>query len=132
MLLERGLRRTPIRLEILSLFLKYPHALAHRDIEAHLHICHDRVTIYRALDVFEKSGILHKVPDTNNEIKYALCAHDCSAEAHQDSHVHFICQKCHHTYCLNDVHIPIIKVPSEFVIDDFSYTLSGTCKKCRR
>jgi Fur family transcriptional regulator, ferric uptake regulator len=131
-LLEHGLKRTPIRIEMIGLFLKHSHALAHRDIEDSLNIGHDRVTIYRALDTFEKSGILHKVPDSNNEVKYGLCSDNCTADLHQDSHVHFICQKCHKTFCLKDVHVPAIKIPAEFTVKDYNFTLTGVCKKCSR
>lgn len=129
---EHGLKRTPIRIEMINLFLKNPHALAHRDIEGRLHIDHDRVTVYRALDTFEKSGILHKVPDSNNEVKYGLCSNHCTEQGHRDSHVHFICHKCLKTFCLNDVHVPAIKVPTDFSVEDYSFTITGLCKKCQK
>jgi len=131
LLKKHGLKKTVIRTEILSLFMKHSFALSASDIESKMKAGHDRVTIYRALNSFVDNGILHKVPDESNNTKFALCSDTCPDEAHTDQHVHFICHECHQTYCLEDVHIPMIKLPNNFAVDSFSFTVNGICETCK-
>ncbi len=128
---KHGLKKTPLRLEMLDLFMNNHFALSASDIESRLKANHDRVTVYRALNAFEENGILHKAPDDGYGIKYAMCSDNCPDQAHEDHHVHFICHECHHTYCLDHVHIPMIKLPEDYAVDTFTYTVNGVCKACK-
>ena len=136
LLQQRGLKKTPVRLAILRLFIQHNFALSASDIEVLVkarydRIQPDRVTVYRTLSTFEKSGIIHKAPDEGYGVKYALCSEHCPKNAHEDAHVHFICHQCNHTYCLEDTHIPMIKLPGDYAVEGFSYTINGVCKTCK-
>ena len=126
-----GLKKTPIRTEILDLFMSHDFALSARDIIARMKAGHDRVTVYRALASFEKHDILHKASEDGQGVKYALCSHNRRDETHNDQHAHFICDECHKTYCLEEVIIPKIEVSNEFLVDRINYTLRGICKDCQ-
>jgi len=126
-----GLKKTPIRTEILELFMKHDFALSASGILAKMTAGHDKVTIYRALSSFEEHGILHRASEDGQGIKYALCGHSCPDEIHADQHAHFVCDKCHQTYCLEDVVIPEVSVSNDFSVNRVSYTLSGICKGCK-
>ncbi len=130
LLRNHGLRRTQIRTEMLSLFIKHDTALSASDIIAKMRIKLDRVTVYRALSSFEAHGILHRASEDERGIKYALCEQHCPDEAHADQHAHFICYQCHQTFCLEDVKVPEVTVSSKFSVDRTNYTLSGTCQAC--
>jgi Fur family ferric uptake transcriptional regulator len=130
LLRAHGLRKTPIRTEMLTLFMKHNAALSASDIIAKLKSGHDRVTVYRALGSFEERGILHRASEDERGVKYALCGQHCPDEPHADQHAHFICQECHETYCLEEVKVPKVAVSDEFLVDRTNYTLSGTCKAC--
>ena len=130
LLSKHGLRKTPIRTEILSLFTKYDTALSASDIFSKMKFKHDRVTVYRALSSFEEHGILHRASEDERGIKYALCGQHCPDEPHVDQHAHFVCNQCHQTYCLEDVKVPKVAVSKEFLVDYQNYTLSGTCRVC--
>ena len=125
-----GLRKTPIRMEMLALFIKHDTALAASDIIANMKLKLDRVTVYRALSSFEEHGILHRASEDERGIKYALCGQHCPDEAHADQHAHFICEQCHKTYCLDTIKVPEVVVSDEFSVNRTNYTLSGTCKAC--
>ena len=125
-----GLRRTPIRTEMLALFIKHDIALSASDIIAKMKLHLDRVTVYRALSSFEERGILHRASEDERGVKYALCGQHCPNEPHTDQHAHFICQECQQTYCLEEVKVPRVAVSDEFSVDRSNYTLSGTCKTC--
>ena len=129
LLKQHGLRKTSIRIEILDLFRQQPHALSASDLERTL-THYDRVTVYRTLNAFEASGLIHQVPDEGYGVKYALCSPSCPDQTHDDEHVHFICQRCRHTFCLEEVHIPTVELPGEYAIQGFRYTVSGVCKEC--
>jgi len=131
LLKAHGLKRTPIRTEILDLFMNHDVALSASDIIGKMKADHDRVTVYRALNSFEEHGILHRASEEGQAIKYALCGQHCPDEPHNDKHAHFICDECHQTYCLEDVEVPKVKVSDEFSVNRVNYTLSGICKDCK-
>src|ERR1700682_5066113 len=97
---------TDSRKQILSLFLKHPGAFSHGDIEKKVGQEFDRVTIYRTLQTFLDKGIIHNIPTADNFVQYALCRDNCSAGHHEDHHVHFVCDVCGNTICLDDVTVP--------------------------
>ena len=125
-----GLRKTPIRTEMLALFIKHDTALSASDIIARMKSKHDRVTVYRALSSFEDHGILHRASEDERGVKYALCGQHCPGESHADQHAHFICDQCHQTYCLEDIKVPRVTVSDEFSVNRTNYTLGGTCRVC--
>lgn len=130
MLQSHGLRRTIIRTQILELFMKNSHAMSAADLLEQMDSSQDRVTVYRALTSFEKKGILHKASEDGQGIKYALCNHSCPDESHTEKHAHFVCDECHHTYCLEKVTVPEINLSDSFKVNAVNYTLSGICKDC--
>lgn len=127
----QGLKKTPIRTEMLTLFMAHDFALSANDIVARMKAGHDKVTVYRALASFEENGILHKASDAGQGVKYALCGHNCPNEIHTDQHAHFVCDECNQTYCLEDVKVPEVEVSGEFSVNRVNYTLGGICKECK-
>lgn len=121
---------THSRQKILELFRKHDGALAHADIEKKTREEFDRVTIYRTLQTFVEKGIVHVIPSADNSVLYALCKSHCTQESHNDNHVHFICDNCDTTYCLESVVIPPIKLPEGFKLSATNMLVSGICKKC--
>jgi Fur family ferric uptake transcriptional regulator len=105
---------TGSRKSILELFLHSKGALAHADIEKQTGEKFDRVTVYRTLQSFMEKGIIHTIPTADNSIRYALCKDDCSQGHHHDNHVHFICNECNKTICLETVTVPEVKLPKGF------------------
>ncbi len=121
---------TESRQKILELFHQSASALAHADIEKLTGEQFDRVTIYRTLQTFVEKGIIHTIPSTDNAVYYALCRDECSAGHHKDDHVHFICDDCGTTYCLDHVIIPNIVLPKGFLSKQTDVLVSGICKNC--
>ena len=128
---KNSLSITDSRLQILGLFYDAPGALAHSDIEKRTSDKIDRVTIYRTLQTFEEKGLIHTIPTPDNSVKYALCKHECAEGHHHDNHVHFICQHCGTTTCLDDVLVPDVKLPSGFAPLQANMVVEGICKNCR-
>ncbi len=128
---QNRLSITGSRQEILELFIKTSGALSHADIEKSTGESFDRVTVYRTLQIFVEKGIIHLIPTTDNSIKYALCKNDCAPGHHHDNHVHFICDECEKTICLDDVNIPIVKLPKGFTPTGAEMVVTGVCGECR-
>ena len=121
---------TDSRRKILEMFIRANGALAHADIENQSGTEFDRVTIYRTLQTFVEKGIIHTIPTADNSVRYALCKDECSEGHHHDDHVHFMCDGCGTTYCLDHVSVPEIKLPEGFTATQTDVLVSGKCKKC--
>ena len=119
------------RKKILELFINSTGALAHADIEKSTGDNFDRVTVYRTLQTFVEKGIIHLIPTTDNSILYALCKDNCEAGNHHDNHVHFICDVCNKTICLDEVTVPQVKLPKGFKPNNAAMVVSGVCGECK-
>ncbi len=128
---QNRLSVTDSRQKILELFLLMGGALSHADIEKNMPDSLDRVTVYRTLQTFVEKGIIHLIPTTDNSIKYALCKNDCAPGHHHDNHVHFICDECEKTICLDDVTIPAVKLPKGFTPQHAEMVVTGLCVDCK-
>lgn len=122
---------TESRQKIMQLFLTANGALAHADIEKKAGESFDRVTVYRTLQAFVEKGIIHLIPTRDNSIKYALCKDDCEEGHHHDNHVHFICDECNKTICLDDITVPQVKLPQGFTPQHAEMVVNGVCEDCK-
>ncbi|HMP92698.1 MAG TPA: transcriptional repressor [Phnomibacter sp.] len=123
---------TESRKAILRLFHQHTAgALKHSDIEKSLDQI-DRVTIYRTLQAFTEKGIIHSIPGSDGAARYALCRNGCDEDHHHDDHVHFVCKACGSTQCLEDVHIPFVKLPGGFEVSQVEMVITGYCNKCKQ
>ncbi len=64
-----------------------------------------------------------------NDMLYELCLSD-DDEEDEDMHVHFYCERCHRTYCLNDIHVPQVDLPAGYEQSSINYMIKGVCPKC--
>lgn len=105
------------------------HALSSNEIENKLQDP-DRITLYRTLKSFEEKGVIHRAIDGTQAAKYAICDSGCDEHSHQHQHVHFHCEKCGNTFCVDEVAIPDISMPSGYKIKDINIIVEGQCEKC--
>ncbi|TXH28200.1 MAG: transcriptional repressor [Cyclobacteriaceae bacterium] len=125
------LRTTTSREAILGLFIRNGFALSYSDIEREIAASFDRVTVYRTLKTFLDKGVIHKVLDDEGSLKYALCSDPCSTHEHHHEHVHFKCEKCGQTNCLESVTIPPVALPKGFSVKEMNLLIQGKCNKCQ-
>ena len=122
---------TASRKAILDVFLTSDNALSHQDVESRAKQF-DRVTIYRTLQTFLEKGIIHNIPSTDNITRYALCNEACIVSGHHhDNHVHFKCDSCGKTVCLDEVTIPKVQLPKGYTMKEINMVVNGVCKTCR-
>jgi Fur family ferric uptake transcriptional regulator len=122
---------TDTRVKILELFMNSSGALEHSSFEKLAGQAFDRVTVYRTLQTFLDKGIIHSIPTTDTSIRYALCKSDCSEHHHHDHHVHFKCEECGTTTCLDETDVPEIHLPKGYAIYNVDVVVSGVCKQCK-
>jgi Fur family ferric uptake transcriptional regulator len=123
---------TDSRKTILQLFMQSDGALAHMDIENNTGEEFDRVTIYRTLQTFVDKGIIHTIPSSDNAIRYALCKDACGEGHHHDNQIHFMCDCCGTTYCLDHVQVPTFQLPGGFLAARTDMVVSGSCNRCNQ
>ena len=126
---NHSLRITDMRKDVLKIFISHEEAISHQDIEASLPMS-DRITIYRTLKSFQDKGLIHQALDHTGVAKYALCADQCDEHHHHDQHVHFHCEECGNTFCIDNVQIPDIPMPKGYRFSSASMVINGTCERC--
>ena len=90
----------------------------------------DKSGIFRALTLFREHHMVHIIEDGGDGVRYELCrSHD--DEHDDDMHVHFFCEVCRQTYCLDNIKIPPVELPGGFVMNTVNYMVKGTCPNCR-
>ncbi len=123
------LRITDCRLHVIQLFLTERKALSQGDLENQLNQ-YDRVTLYRTLNSFLDSGIIHKIPNSEGVATYGLCHETCSPNQHDHNHIHFKCNSCGQIQCLDDKSVPNVMVPEGYHIEAVNMIVDGVCAKC--
>ncbi|MBK6264928.1 transcriptional repressor [Marivirga sp. S37H4] len=90
----------------------------------------DRITLYRTLKAFEAKGLVHSIDDGTGAPKYALCEANCNTTDHNDSHIHFHCDSCERTFCLQKFSIPEFDLPTNFIQQEVKLVVNGVCDQC--
>ena len=126
---NRNIKPTSMRELVLKVLSEQKAAISLTDLEQAFEKA-DRITLYRTLKTFEANKLIHRIDDGSGAIKYALCLEDCQCEL-DDLHVHFYCVKCKQTYCLNEIKIPEIKLPTNFELESVNMIVKGVCSNCK-
>lgn len=124
---QHEVKPTANRLTLLRELAKATHPLSLRDLEERIGTI-DKSNLFRALTLFRKAHLVHVIEDGSDSVKYELCR-DGSA-SHDDLHVHFHCELCHRTFCLEEVHIPCVVLPEGYRATSVNYVVKGICPEC--
>ena len=89
----------------------------------------DKSNISRTLTRFREHRLLHTIESEGEGMRYELCM-SSHHESDDDLHVHFYCEQCHKTFCLEHLPVPPIDVPEGFCLYSASYMLKGLCPLC--
>jgi Fur family ferric uptake transcriptional regulator len=138
LLRRTGLRRTPVRLGVLSVLAAAQQPLGVAQVLEKLPEHTDTVTVYRTLNTFTEKRVVHRVRGEDRTWRYALSAGGGSAEpAHAPhAHPHFVCETCGQVECLEESQIPgnfvrSLKVADGYEVHYPEVTLHGVCPKCQ-
>jgi len=125
----RNIKPTAMRELVLEVLTDQVSAISLSELEGKFSRA-DKSTLYRTLKTFEENKLIHSIDDGSGSVKYALCHESCDCDP-EDLHVHFLCTKCEQTYCLNDISIPDINLPSSFSLESVNMVVKGICSYCR-
>jgi Fur family ferric uptake transcriptional regulator len=89
----------------------------------------DKSGIFRTLSVFREQHLVHVIEDGSDGVRYELC-HSHNDEVDDDLHVHFYCERCQQTYCLDHIPVPGIDLPDGFIMSSVNYMVKGICPHC--
>ena len=124
-----GVRVTANRLLIVRTLSSAGRPLSMTELEDALESV-DKSVVFRSLQLFRENGLVHVLEDSGEGARYELChSHD---GINDDLHVHFYCERCHRTFCLEDTPIPSVPAPSGFTVHTSSHLLRGLCPNCRK
>ncbi|HXA01058.1 MAG TPA: transcriptional repressor [Cytophagaceae bacterium] len=127
---QHALKVTLSRVQMLTVFIKNKRVLAYSELQKKLGENFDRVTLYRTLQSFEEKGLIHTIPDQSGALSYALCNHEGIDHIHNDNHVHFKCNNCNLTLCLEDKIIPAVKLSKKLKPLKYTFLIEGLCENC--
>lgn len=128
---ERDIKPTAVRLMVLKAMLAHPYrAFSLADLEAALDTV-DKSTLSRTLRLFHDNLLIHSIYDGSGSMKYSVCGSGCQCTPDQ-LHVHFHCNRCGQTYCLENISIPSVRLPEGFLLENMNFVLKGVCDKCPR
>jgi Fur family transcriptional regulator, ferric uptake regulator len=117
------LNKTKSRKDILEVFLSNQAALSEKEIQMAIKNKYDRATVYRTLNTFSESGIIHVVNNESGHSRYLL-------RKQPEEHLHFRCHLCDKIICMTDIEIPEYQLPEGFTKTGANFLITGICKKC--
>jgi len=127
---SKNIRPTAMRQLVLQVLIDQNTAISLPELEQKFEKA-DKATLYRTLKTFEEKRLIHHIEDGTGAVKYALCHEKCNCQP-EDLHVHFLCTKCNQTYCLDEIQIPDIKLPSGFLLESVNLVVKGICSNCKK
>lgn len=126
---QKGVRLTSNRILVANELSRLSHPVSLTELEDYLPTM-DKSSIFRVLTLFREHDVVHSLEDGCGTTKYELCtSHDhCTLS---DQHVHFYCESCQRTYCLDSVTIPLVPLPPGFSLKSINYMVKGICPHCQ-
>lgn len=126
LLKEKGLKKTPQRVAILSILQSENLPMSEAAIKEKMGESFDRITFYRTIQTLLKSEVIHKIVLDNTLSQYALNA------SHTEKHIHFFCEKCHKIMCMYDTPQFIYQLPKGFQQIECNVIVRGICENCSK
>ena len=128
--IEHDIKPTANRTLVARALADSPRPLSLAELEEKL-LTLDRSSIFRALTLFREQHLVHVIEGGGEGVRYELCqSHD--HETDDDQHAHFHCEHCHRTFCLEDIPVPMVRLPEGYEMTSASYLIKGICPACAR
>ena len=127
---QHGVKATANRIVVLKQLAEAAMPLTLSELEYRI-LTIDKSGVFRALTLFREHHVVHAIDDAAGGTRYELC-HSNSSDGDDDLHVHFFCEQCHRTYCLEQTPLPEVTLPEEFLMTTASYMVKGICAGCQQ
>jgi len=127
---DKGLKPTPNRVIVARELMRATRPMSLLELDYKI-LTMDRSSIFRVLRAFADQLMLHEIDDGSGSIKYEMC-HGHGHCSPDDTHVHFYCEQCHRTFCLEEIRIPRVELPEGFSARYYNFVAKGICPECGR
>ena len=125
---QHGIKLTANRILIAKIMSTLDYPISMKELETML-LTMDKSSIFRTLSHFKSHHLVHQMEDGNDIVRYELC-HSHSEGEDEDIHVHFYCEHCHRTFCLNEISVPQVNLPVGYRQTAVNYMIKGICPDC--
>lgn len=127
---SKGIKPTANRILVMKALAGASTPLSLSNIER-LMVSMDKSSIFRVLTLFLEHDVVHAFEDGRGILNYELCEEDGKCD-HHDGHIHFYCESCQRSFCMEDIHIPSFELPAGFSPHSVSFVIKGECPECRK
>ncbi|MBO6186952.1 MAG: transcriptional repressor [Prevotella sp.] len=125
---QHGVKPTANRIVVVKALAAAGRPMSLTELEYNI-LTIDKSGIFRALTLFRDHHLVHVIEDGGDGVRYELC-HSHATDVDDDLHVHFYCERCRRTFCLEQVAVPAVPLPPGFTMTSVNYMVKGICPEC--
>lgn len=127
---SKGIRPTANRILVMKTLMGEQNPQSLSNLERKM-VSMDKSSIFRTLTLFREHDVVHAFEDGRGVLCYELCEEKGACD-HHDGHIHFYCESCQRSFCMEDIHIPSFELPEGFYPHSISFVIKGECPDCRK
>lgn len=127
---SKGIRPTANRILVMKILMGEQNPQSLSNLERKM-VSMDKSSIFRTLTLFLEHDVVHAFEDGRGVLCYELCEEKGACD-HHDGHIHFYCESCQRSFCMEDIHIPSFELPEGFYPHSISFVIKGECPDCRK
>lgn len=127
---SKGIRPTANRILVMKSLMGEQNPQSLSNLERKM-VSMDKSSIFRTLTLFLEHDVVHAFEDGRGVLCYELCEEKGACD-HHDGHIHFYCESCQRSFCMEDIHIPSFELPEGFYPHSISFVIKGECPDCRK
>lgn len=127
---SKGIRPTANRILVMKTLMGEQNPQSLSNLERKM-VSMDKSSIFRTLTLFLEHDVVHAFEDGRGVLCYELCEEKGACD-HHDGHIHFYCESCLRSFCMEDIHIPSFELPEGFYPHSISFVIKGECPDCRK
>lgn len=127
---SKGIRPTANRILVMKTLMGEQNPQSLSNLERKM-VSMDKSSIFRTLTLFLENDVVHAFEDGRGVLCYELCEEKGACD-HHDGHIHFYCESCQRSFCMEDIHIPSFELPEGFYPHSISFVIKGECPDCRK
>ena len=127
---SKGIRPTANRILVMKTLMGEQNPQSLSNLERKM-VSMDKSSIFRTLTLFLEHDVVHAFEDGRGVLCYDLCEEKGACD-HHDGHIHFYCESCQRSFCMEDIHIPSFELPEGFYPHSISFVIKGECPDCRK
>lgn len=127
---SKGIRPTANRILVMKTLMGEQNPQSLSNLERKM-VSMDKSSIFRTLTLFLEHDVVHAFEDGRGVLCYELCEEKGACD-HHDGHIHFYCESCQRSFCMEDIHIPSFELPEGFYSHSISFVIKGECPDCRK